>query len=91
MGRNFKFVESSSPKHSEMRLHKGDLRETIGNPKLDIPDFEAIAKIAKEPAYLLLSTTRLLLVLFSHFHLAQISLFYLLQSILAVMVQPLAA
>lgn len=51
MGRNFKFVESSSPqafKDAITPKTRAIYAETIGNPKLDIPDFEAIAKIAKE-------------------------------------------
>jgi O-acetylhomoserine (thiol)-lyase len=51
LGRTVKFVDSRDPQ-AFRRAISGKTRavyaETIGNPKLDIPDFEAIAKIAHE-------------------------------------------
>ena len=51
MGRTAVFVDSSRPQEFKKAL-TGKTRavyaETIGNPKLDIPDFEAIARIAHE-------------------------------------------
>jgi O-acetylhomoserine (thiol)-lyase len=51
LGRTVKFVDSSKPEEFKKAI-TGKTRaiyaETIGNPKLDIPDFEAIAKIAHE-------------------------------------------
>jgi O-acetylhomoserine (thiol)-lyase len=51
LGRNVKFVSSGNPKEfAEAINHKtrAVYAETIGNPKLDVPDFEAIAKIAHD-------------------------------------------
>ena len=51
LGRAVKFVDSSKPEEFR-RAITGKTRaiyaEAIGNPKLDIPDFEAIAKIAHD-------------------------------------------
>ncbi len=51
LGRTVKFVDSRKPEAFK-RAITGKTRavyaETIGNPKLDVPDFEAIAKIAHE-------------------------------------------
>jgi O-acetylhomoserine (thiol)-lyase len=49
LGRSTKFVESSRPEEFKKAITartRAVYAETIGNPKLDIPDFEAIAKIA---------------------------------------------
>ena len=46
-----KFVDSRNPEAFKKAISKKTraiYAETIGNPKLDIPDFEAIAKIAHE-------------------------------------------
>jgi O-acetylhomoserine (thiol)-lyase len=51
MGRTVKFVDSSRPeaiKKAITSITRAVYAETIGNPKLDIPDFEAIAKIAHD-------------------------------------------
>ena len=51
LGRTVKFVDSHNPeafKKAITEKTRGIYAETIGNPKLDIPDFEAIAKIAHE-------------------------------------------
>ena len=51
LGRTTKFVESSKPEEFKKAITsrtRAIYAETIGNPKLDIPDFEAIAKIAHE-------------------------------------------
>ncbi|MCK5627978.1 O-acetylhomoserine aminocarboxypropyltransferase/cysteine synthase [Candidatus Bathyarchaeota archaeon] len=51
LGRKVKFVDSTNPKEFEKAISsktKAVYAETIGNPKLDVPDFEAIAKIAHE-------------------------------------------
>jgi O-acetylhomoserine (thiol)-lyase len=49
LGRTVKFVDSQKPEEFK-RAITGKTRavfaETIGNPKLDVPDFEALAKIA---------------------------------------------
>jgi O-acetylhomoserine (thiol)-lyase len=51
LGRNVTFVDSRSPQAFKKAI-TGKTRaiyaETIGNPKLDTPDFEAIAKIAHD-------------------------------------------
>ncbi len=51
LGRSVRFVDSRDPE-AFRRAITGKTRavyaETIGNPKLDVPDFEAIAKIAHE-------------------------------------------
>jgi O-acetylhomoserine (thiol)-lyase len=51
LGRTVKFVDSRKPEAFKKALSektRAVYAETIGNPKLDIPDFEAIAKIAHE-------------------------------------------
>jgi O-acetylhomoserine (thiol)-lyase len=48
-GITFKFVDGSKPEEFAAAIDsrtKGVYLETIGNPRLDVPDFEAIAKIA---------------------------------------------
>src|SRR5512136_729396 len=51
LGRKVRFVESTKPEEFRKAI-TGKTRaiyaETIGNPKLDVPDFEAIAKITRE-------------------------------------------
>ena len=49
LGRTVKFVDSQSPEEFEAAIDdktKAVYVESIGNPKLDIPDFEVIAEIA---------------------------------------------
>jgi len=49
LGRKVKFVDSRNPdafKRAITSKTRAIYAETIGNPKLDVPDFEAIAKIA---------------------------------------------
>jgi O-acetylhomoserine (thiol)-lyase len=49
LGRNVKFVDSTKPakfKEAITARTRAIYAETIGNPKLDVPDFEAIAAIA---------------------------------------------
>jgi O-acetylhomoserine (thiol)-lyase len=51
LGRKTRFVDSSNPKQFRGALNektKAVYTETIGNPKLDVPDFEAIAAIARD-------------------------------------------
>ena len=51
LGRNVKFVDSTKPNEFKKAITKKTravYAETIGNPKLDVPDFEAIAQIAHE-------------------------------------------
>src|SRR4030067_914353 len=51
LGRKVIFVESTKPqefKKAITRKTRAIYAETIGNPKLDVPDFEAIAKIAHD-------------------------------------------
>jgi O-acetylhomoserine (thiol)-lyase len=51
LGRSVIFVDSSKPEAIKKAITaktKAIYAETIGNPKLDIPDFEAIAKIAHD-------------------------------------------
>jgi len=51
LGRNVTFVESTKPEEFKKAITKKTraiYAETIGNPKLDVPDFEAIAKIAHD-------------------------------------------
>lgn len=51
MGRTAKFVDSGDPqafKRAITSRTRAIYAETIGNPKLDVPDFEAIADIAHE-------------------------------------------
>jgi O-acetylhomoserine (thiol)-lyase len=51
LGRQVKFVDSTKPEEFRKAI-TGKTRavyaETIGNPKLDVPDFEAISKIAHD-------------------------------------------
>lgn len=51
LGRNVKFVNSADPQEFKKAINertRAVYAETIGNPKLDVPDFEAIAEIAHE-------------------------------------------
>jgi len=51
LGRRVKFVDSTKPfefKKAITDKTRAIFAETIGNPKLDVPDFEAIAQIAHE-------------------------------------------
>ncbi len=51
LGRTTKFVDSTKPEEFKKSItHKTRAlyAETIGNPKLDVPDFEALAKIAHD-------------------------------------------
>jgi O-acetylhomoserine (thiol)-lyase len=51
LGRTVKFVDSSKPEEFRKALTpqtKAIFAETIGNPKLDVPDFESIAAIAHD-------------------------------------------
>ncbi len=51
LGRTTKFVDSAKPEEFKKAITaktRAIYAETIGNPKLDIPDFEAISRIAHE-------------------------------------------
>ena len=51
LGREFKFVNSTKPeefKNAITAKTKAIYTETVGNPKLDVPDFETLAKIAHD-------------------------------------------
>ena len=51
LGRTVKFVDSTKPEEFKKAITpstRAIYAETIGNPKLDVPDFEAIAQIAHE-------------------------------------------
>ena len=51
LGRTVKFVDSTKPAEFKKAITpktRAIYAETIGNPKLDVPDFEVIAKIAHE-------------------------------------------
>ncbi len=51
LGRKVTFVDSSKPEEFKKAITnktRAIYAETIGNPKLDVPDFEAIAEIAHE-------------------------------------------
>ena len=51
IGRKVHFVDSSNPESFKEALTdktRAIYMETVGNPKLDVPDFEAIAKIAHD-------------------------------------------
>jgi O-acetylhomoserine (thiol)-lyase len=51
LGRTVKFVDSQNPEAFRKAITpktRAVYAETIGNPKLDVPDFEAIAKIAHD-------------------------------------------
>lgn len=49
LGRTVKFVDSTKPEEFRRAIGpktKAIYAETVGNPKLDVPDFEAISKVA---------------------------------------------
>ncbi|GAB4310852.1 MAG: O-acetylhomoserine aminocarboxypropyltransferase/cysteine synthase [Candidatus Sumerlaeia bacterium] len=51
LGRTVKFVESTKPEEFKKAITERTRAiycETVGNPKLDIPDFEALARIAAD-------------------------------------------
>ncbi len=51
LGRKVKFVDSTKPEEFRKAITsktRAIFAETIGNPKLDVPDFEAISRIAHE-------------------------------------------
>ena len=51
LGRTTRFVDSQKPQEFKKAITtktRAIYAETIGNPKLDVPDFEALAKIAHE-------------------------------------------
>jgi O-acetylhomoserine (thiol)-lyase len=51
LGRTVKFVDSGKPEEFKKAITaktRAVYAETVGNPKLDVPDFEAIAKIAHD-------------------------------------------
>jgi O-acetylhomoserine (thiol)-lyase len=51
LGRTVKFVDSTKPQEFAKAIDnrtRAIYAETVGNPKLDIPDFEALAKIAHD-------------------------------------------
>lgn len=51
LGRTAKFVDSTKPEAFKNAINsktRAIYAETIGNPKLDVPDFEALAKIAHD-------------------------------------------
>src|SRR5512137_1868334 len=51
LGRTVKFVDSQKPEEFKKAIGektRAVYAETIGNPKLDVPDFEAIAKISHD-------------------------------------------
>jgi O-acetylhomoserine (thiol)-lyase len=51
LGRTAKFVDSTKPEEFRKAITpktRAIYAETIGNPKLDVPDFEAIAKVAHD-------------------------------------------
>lgn len=51
LGRTVKFVDSGNPEAFRQAISpktRAIFAETIGNPKLDVPDFEALSKIAHE-------------------------------------------
>jgi O-acetylhomoserine (thiol)-lyase len=51
LGRTVKFVDSQKPEEFEKAITsktRAVYAETVGNPKLDVPDFEALAAIAHE-------------------------------------------
>jgi O-acetylhomoserine (thiol)-lyase len=51
LGRSVKFVDSTKPEQFKNAITdrtRAIYAETIGNPKLDVPDFETIAKIAHD-------------------------------------------
>jgi O-acetylhomoserine (thiol)-lyase len=51
LGRTVRFVDSAKPsefKNAITSKTRAVYSETVGNPKLDVPDFEAIATVAHE-------------------------------------------
>ncbi len=51
LGRTVKFVDSTKPEEFKKAITwktRAVYAETVGNPKLDVPDYEAIAKIAHD-------------------------------------------
>ncbi|MEX1257278.1 MAG: O-acetylhomoserine aminocarboxypropyltransferase/cysteine synthase [Gemmatimonadota bacterium] len=51
LGRTVKFVDSKNPEAFRKAITpktRAIYAETVGNPKLDVPDFEALAKVAHE-------------------------------------------
>ncbi len=51
LGRNVTFVDSTKPEEFRKAITpqtKAIYAETVGNPKLDVPDFDALSKIAHE-------------------------------------------
>lgn len=51
LGRTVRFVDSRDPEAFRKAITpktRAIFAETIGNPKLDVPDFEALSKVAKE-------------------------------------------
>ncbi len=51
LGRTVKFVESGKPEEFKKAINektRAVYAETVGNPKLDVPDFEVLAKIAHD-------------------------------------------
>ena len=51
LGRTVRFVDSQNPEEFKRAITlktRAIYAETVGNPKLDVPDFEALAKIAHE-------------------------------------------
>ena len=51
LGRTVRFVDSQKPEEFKRAITlktRAIYAETVGNPKLDVPDFEALAKIAHE-------------------------------------------
>jgi O-acetylhomoserine (thiol)-lyase len=51
LGRTVKFVDSTKPEEFKKAINnktRAIYAETIGNPKLDVPDFEALSKIAHD-------------------------------------------
>jgi O-acetylhomoserine (thiol)-lyase len=51
LGRTVRFVDSTKPAEFKAAINdktKAVYAETIGNPKLDVPDFEAIAQVAHQ-------------------------------------------
>jgi O-acetylhomoserine (thiol)-lyase len=51
LGRTIKFIDSQKPEEFRKAITpktRAVYAETIGNPKLDVPDFEALAKIAHD-------------------------------------------
>lgn len=54
LGRTVRFVDSTRPEEFKKAITpktRAIYAETIGNPKLDVPDFEAIAKIAHDAGF----------------------------------------